>query len=742
MISEMDQRTNRQRSMTHRGRAHLKQAWKTFVLIALVFCIPPHLSAQWVRTCGPYGTRISAEVLSGSNLFAGTVDAGVFRSTDRGYSWIRTSNGLGDSVIICLAAVDSVVFAGTNAHGVFRTTNAGDTWTQVMDVDSIVGFYVMGSDLYLAQGTTLFRSRDHGETWISIPFQPPSDFMVISGIGGAGSDLMVAVSYRIFHSMDSSKTWQRYWAGLPDGIGGGFGPLTSFQGVIYTAANYTSMGGNLISSTNQGTTWYYDGGIDWGWSVRTFAVSRSYLYVGTYFGLYRTDSAVLRSNWSSINGNLENTDVSSLALSDSEIFAGSARGVYRSTSSGAVWEDRSFGMSSTQIQCFATHGSNIYAASHRFGVLRSTDDGATWSRANAGLKNLKVRCLVSVESTLVALTDQGASFYSTDGGALWTPSQTSPTTLEVHALTVLGSDLYAGADSGYVFYSNDNGVTWARASSRPTTLPIRTMESLGTELFVGTDGAGVFRTSNAGLSWTPMNVGLANTYVKTLVRSSDRIFAGTSSGVFISSDAGLHWSGIATGPQAGDVTAMLWSDNTLYYGSTNGRVYCTTDMGKDWRTVGDGLTDDTVDALAYSHGAILAILSNGGMFVRPSEEMTTSVTLADASVPPHFSLSQNYPNPFNPTTRISVTIGRVVAPSAVEGPSSTTAISGQWTADSWVRLVVYDLLGREVAILANGRYPAGTYSFTFDGSRFASGVYVYRLTVGQNTAVRTMTLMK
>ncbi len=88
--------------------------------------------------------------------------------------------------------------------------------------------------------------------------------------------------------------------------------------------------------------------------------------------------------------------------------------------------------------------------------------------------------------------------------------------------------------------------------------------------------------------------------------------------------------------------------------------------------------------------------------------------------PRSYQLDQNYPNPFNPTT----------------------VISGQWPVESDVRLVVYDVIGREVAVLANGRYPAGRYSFTFDATGLASGVYLYRLTVGSFTETRKMTLVR
>ncbi|HTX99440.1 MAG TPA: hypothetical protein VMG09_05435 [Bacteroidota bacterium] len=53
-----------------------------------------------------------------------------------------------------------------------------------------------------------------------------------------------------------------------------------------------------------------------------------------------------------------------------------------------------------------------------------------------------------------------------------------------------------------------------------------------------------------------------------------------------------------------------------------------------------------------------------------------------------------------------------------------------------MKLVVYDVPGKEVAQLADGRYPAGRYSFTFDAGGLASGVYFDRLTAGSYTAVR------
>ncbi len=84
------------------------------------------------------------------------------------------------------------------------------------------------------------------------------------------------------------------------------------------------------------------------------------------------------------------------------------------------------------------------------------------------------------------------------------------------------------------------------------------------------------------------------------------------------------------------------------------------------------------------------------------------------------SLNQNYPNPFNPSTTISYSL----------------------TDNSNVLLEVYDLMGRKVATLVNGRQTAGEQSISFDASNLASGVYMYRLNVGANTLARKMILLK
>jgi hypothetical protein len=108
-------------------------------------------------------------------------------------------------------------------------------------------------------------------------------------------------------------------------------------------------------------------------------------------------------------------------------------------------------------------------------------------------------------------------------------------------------------------------------------------------------------------------------------------------------------------------------------------------------------------------------IDNGGGYSY-SEEVEIDAT----DIPGEMALEQNYPNPFNPTTVVSYQVSVL----------------------SQVDLRVFDMLGREVAVLATTIQNPGLYRITFDGSKLSSGIYLYRLTAGTFTAVKGMLLLK
>jgi hypothetical protein len=99
---------------------------------------------------------------------------------------------------------------------------------------------------------------------------------------------------------------------------------------------------------------------------------------------------------------------------------------------------------------------------------------------------------------------------------------------------------------------------------------------------------------------------------------------------------------------------------------------------------------------------------------------TLPVAEEKAAVPAAFTLSQNYPNPFNPSTEITFAV-------PVASP---------------VRLEVFDVLGRHVSTLVNELKQVGEHSVSFDASNLATGMYVYRLTAGDQVLAKKMMILK
>ncbi|MBK8551053.1 MAG: SBBP repeat-containing protein [Ignavibacteria bacterium] len=104
--------------------------------------------------------------------------------------------------------------------------------------------------------------------------------------------------------------------------------------------------------------------------------------------------------------------------------------------------------------------------------------------------------------------------------------------------------------------------------------------------------------------------------------------------------------------------------------------------------------------------------------------LTNVVSLA-SNAPAAFDLLQNYPNPFNPSTKIRFD----VTPDERDDAQD-------------VRLIVFDVLGKEVAALVNEKLSAGSYEVEFDANDYPGGVYFYRLNAGEFTATKRMMLLK
>jgi hypothetical protein len=124
--------------------------------------------------------------------------------------------------------------------------------------------------------------------------------------------------------------------------------------------------------------------------------------------------------------------------------------------------------------------------------------------------------------------------------------------------------------------------------------------------------------------------------------------------------------------------------------------------------------------MAFIYDYLKGCIINGILY---GDTTLLGINPVSGEIPVQFSLSQNYPNPFNPSTKIKFDI-----------PPLSSIGEGLG-----VRLVIYDILGREVAVLVNEQLKSGTYEVEWDGSNYPSGVYFYKLTIVDASAPLSIT---
>jgi hypothetical protein len=135
-----------------------------------------------------------------------------------------------------------------------------------------------------------------------------------------------------------------------------------------------------------------------------------------------------------------------------------------------------------------------------------------------------------------------------------------------------------------------------------------------------------------------------------------------------------------------------------------------------WKVPATGLSVDSIYTIKIS-----SVLDSNLYAVSPSFSISTTVGVVNTEIViREFALLQNYPNPFNPTTTI-----RFSVPSVQQ-----------------VSIKIYDLLGKEIAMLMNEQKQSGEYSVQFNGDHVPSGMYFCRMQAGNFVSVKKMLLMK
>ncbi|HWA07768.1 MAG TPA: T9SS type A sorting domain-containing protein [Ignavibacteria bacterium] len=378
------------------------------------------------------------------------------------------------------------------------------------------------------------------------------------------------------------------------------------------------------------------------------------------------------------------------------------------------WVRVTNGLSNDDTYSIAFSGNKMFIGTYHNGVYYSSNNGSNW--VQTALNNKDVRSLAISGNNIIAGTRGNGIYYSSNNGAAWI--QTNLEMEDVWAMTVIGSNVFAGTDNKGVYISGNNGISWVQTSMNDK--DINYLFAYGTVLFaaVGVNGWGVFASPNNGASWTELGSIEIGTY--SVAVSGSYIYAGPYySGVYVTSDGGATW--IQSSFDIGTAAALAVSGNNVIAGTEGYGIKVSNDNGTTWTQRSEGLGSGYIMSLCIINNYIYAGTGNG-LYKRSLSEII-GINQLSSEVPERFSLFQNYPNPFNPVTKIMFEI-----------PLQTSRRD--------VSLAVYDVLGNEIAVLVNSKLTPGTYVYTWDASNCPSGVYFYKLTAGDFSAVNKMILIK
>ncbi len=365
------------------------------------------------------------------------------------------------------------------------------------------------------------------------------------------------------------------------------------------------------------------------------------------------------------------------------------------------------------VWSFAAKDTEIFAGSGGGGIFLTTNNGTSWSKVDTGLSNLGISSLIINGENIFAGTYGGGVFLSTNSGKTWTA--TALDSQYVWSLALSGSNIFAGTQKG-IYLSSDNGSSWNQINSGLTSLVVNSIITSGGNIFAGTTG-GVFLSTNNGTNWTSADSGLTNNYIWSLSAYGSNIYAGTEAGIFQTSNNGSKWTKFGLDSL---YTYSFASTDTMLFAGTTGGVFYVTKSDSNWAPLNNGLGRNIVTSLLIVDTNLFAGTNGVYLISLNKVNNVTSVKNNLINIPNEFLLSQNYPNPFNPTTTINYSVSK----------------------ESFVSIIVYDALGREITTLVNDEMPAGNYKTIFNGSHLASGIYFYRMVSGNFSEVKKLLLLK
>ncbi len=666
-----------------------------------------------------------------NNTLVITVDNQLFFSTNNGISWDLNQLS-GDFTSLFVDHSDNL-FVSFSDGPFYKSTDYGYSWIPLQVIGS-VGTMCEAYDRLLFASTYagIFVSNDSGNNWTSLPWDP-SNGNIVCMTSGMPHQLFAGTQFGMYLSDDEGHSWRLIDAGIK-GLG-----ITSCLRMPSGQVIAGTLGAGIFSYDNDENRWRdINSGIE-SVNVRSFYKYNGLLFTATEQGvLFRSPDN--GDNWTRLDSVFSYSSSGSFASTGlSSLFYASSAGLFKSTDSGDSWIriPGLFPVSVEAVRDTAHNKEYVFCAVPGVGTYRSEDDGVTWTLFSNGLGQHIIK-LCSFYGGPVFAVSYNEIYRTTDFGGTWENVFIGdPSVYHIDLAASSNGYLYAGFDWGTVSLSTDYGDTWM---DRGEDLPVNRVNSVAVDslnrVYIGNWDGKIFQSVDDGEHWLYISSGMIGGPVLNL-------YCDNSGNIFVGPYGGSVYKGVNNtfvpqppllySPPSGQHNAPLTPGFTWFStpGASSYRIQCSLDNSFDTSDViFDYVTSDTTAVISDS----LEINTDYLWRVSCSNQFgwslwsttfwfkTLDPTAVKIDQEKEFSyeLMQNYPNPFNPTTSIRYEIRN----------------------EGMVQLKVYDILGKEVETLVNGRQPAGTHSVQFNGSKLSSGIYFYQLKAGSFTQTRKLLLVK
>lgn len=596
----------------------------------------PALAETW-STHGPFGGEvysIAAKPQSGSIVYAGSANGGIFYSNDAGISYMNLKSDIASiwfisfdpkNLSIMYLACDSGE-SGTRG-GIWKSTDGGAAWTQINSglpasprAWTVAVNPQTSTTLYAGLVQGFYKSTNSGQnwTWKSNGFATSNIFSMATDPSNPNTIWAGTAASGVYRSTDAGESWFQRTSGLGNASVFALALRPQLSSTIYAAV----YGNGVYASTDSGQNWaprntglggqnctniYFD------------PQNSSTLYVCTGGGgIFKSTN--LGGNWTPVNTGLGNLVINAMSpgsSSMSRMTAASNGGIYFSENGGTNWNTANFGESQAALATDPQNAQLAYAATPG-GVYKTGNAGLSWTDSNTGLPEeyLALNCIAlhpQSPSTLYIGTLYEGVYYSPNAGTTWSKISHSIPANNIWSVALhpaLANTCYAGSYNYGIYKTTNGGTNWTAVNSGiGTTNPVYTIAvapATAETVYAGTS-AGVYKSTNGGGAWLLKNTGLPafTVYWITIDPSAEStVYACTmGGGIAKSTNGGTNWSPVNTGLTNLFVSSVVVdpaNGNNLFASTFGSGVFQSTNGGTNWSAMNNGLGDWMVFGLARS----------------------------------------------------------------------------------------------------------------------------------------------